>query len=374
VAGAYSVLVISVGRFLRRYLRPEPAAAKAVASSYERGGERVEATVFRPLTGARRLPGWLLLHGLTYRGREHASLVRFAQAVAATGRIVFVPDIPEWRALRVAPAVTVPTIQAAIRALHDRDDVDPDHTGMMGFSFGATQGLVAASDPEVGRLLHGAVAWGGYYDLRALFRFGLNGEFFDGGRRMQLQPDPYGCWVMAGNYLTRVPGFEEFGDVAAAVHELATESGRRGSFAWEPVYDAAKLRLRATLAPEKRATFDMLAPLTTEPVEATPETVAMAEALADAAAETDPLLVPAPHLPKLAVPTLIAHGRDDRLVPYTESLALADALPGGCLRDVTVTGLFAHSGGTLRGVSPFAKLREVVRFVRMLDRMLKLVD
>ena len=57
-----------------------------------------------------------------------------------------VPDIPEWRDLRVEPAVTHETIRTAVRELHDRDDTDPDRIGLFGFSFGATQALIAAAD------------------------------------------------------------------------------------------------------------------------------------------------------------------------------------------------------------------------------------
>src|SRR5690554_4370027 len=102
-------------KFLRQYLRGG-AALEVVETTYERGSEALPATVYRPAARG-RLPGWVVLHGLTYTGRHHASLVKFAGAVAAAGNIVLVPEIPEWRALRVAPAVTVDTIRAAVQAL-----------------------------------------------------------------------------------------------------------------------------------------------------------------------------------------------------------------------------------------------------------------
>jgi pimeloyl-ACP methyl ester carboxylesterase len=365
--------VTSALRFLRHYLRPDAGATSVIETTYLRQGERVPASVYRPARTRGRLPGWVVLHGLTYTGREHPSLVRFAQAVAATGCVVLVPDIPEWRALRVAPAITVPTIQAAIRTLHDRDDVRPDNAGLIGFSFGATQGLVAAADPDVARLLHGMVAWGGYHDLRRLFHFGLTGEFMHDGSLVRLQPDPYGSWVMAASYLTHVPGHENHGAVALALRELALESGRRRSYAWEPIYDASKVRLRETLSAEERELFDRFAPLTTTPRTVTSADAALARGLADAAARVDPLLAPAEHLPRIRVPTLLAHGRDDRLVPFTESVALAEALPPQSLRGLTITGLFQHSGGTQKGLGPVGLVREGVRFVAVLQRMLRIV-
>jgi dienelactone hydrolase len=132
-------------RFLREYLRPGSVAVTREESRYARGGEALPATLYLPQRKGRRLPGWVVLHGLTTPGREHASLTRFAGALAASGAAVFVPDLPEWRPLRVEPATTVPTIRAAVRTLHDEPRVDPERVGLFGFSFGATQGLVAAA-------------------------------------------------------------------------------------------------------------------------------------------------------------------------------------------------------------------------------------
>ena len=104
-------------RFLQQYLRPSATATTAVDVTYMRGGRQLPATVFRPANTTRPLPGWVVLHGLTRTGRGHASLKRFAHAVARAGNTVFVPDIPEWRDLRVAPALAIETIHAAAAAL-----------------------------------------------------------------------------------------------------------------------------------------------------------------------------------------------------------------------------------------------------------------
>src|SRR5690554_6439481 len=106
------------------------------------------ADLYVPLRAKRKLPGYVVLHGLTRTVRAHVGLRTFARAVAASGHAVLVPEIPEWRELRVAPAITLETIQAAVRELHDRPEVDPDRIALVGFSFGATQALIAASDPS----------------------------------------------------------------------------------------------------------------------------------------------------------------------------------------------------------------------------------
>ncbi|MCI0435999.1 MAG: hypothetical protein L0271_20520 [Gemmatimonadetes bacterium] len=362
----------SLVSFLRGYLRGTAARVVESEVTIDRGGESHPATVYRPAR-AGRLPGWVVLHGLTYTGREHPSLVRFARAIAAAGNVVLIPDIPEWRALRVAPGVTAATLLASVENLHDRDDVDADRVGLFGFSFGATQSLIAAARPEVQRLVRAIVAWGGYCDLRRLFVFGMVGEHELDGIRYHTPPDPYGQWVMAGNYLTAIPGHEEDGDIAAAVFALAQESGRRRIYAWDPVYDASKARLRATLPEAKRALFDLIA----RPSGAPPIDIDYARAksldLAEAALRTDPLMDPQPFLPEVRVRVLLAHARDDRLMPFTETIRLSRALPREWLHSCTITALFSHSGGTDHSLGAFGLIRESTRFATVLYRLLHMV-
>jgi pimeloyl-ACP methyl ester carboxylesterase len=360
-------------RFLKQYLRPAEGATIATETVYSRGDEELPATVFRPAGGPRQLPGWVVLHGLTRPGRAHPSLQRFARAVASAGNIVLVPEIPEWRDLRVAPAIAIGTIQQAVRALQQREDVRHEHVGLFGFSFGATQALIAAADEQTARLLAGVAAWGGYGDLRRVFRFGLTGLHELDGVAYQMEPDPYGCWIMAGNYLTRVPGYEGAGAVSDALHDLALEAGERRLYAWDPVFDESKRRFRAALPPGDRELFDMIAPDTTAPRGDHVLVLRLAESLARAALRADPLLDPQPFLSHVRVPILLAHGRDDRLIPFTETIRLSREVPRQRVRSTTITALFQHSGGTQSGLGPLGVAREGARFALLLQRVLSLV-
>src|SRR5690606_31823071 len=301
--------------------------------------------------GREPLPAWIVLHGLAYRGRQHPSLERFARAVAAGGALVLVPDIPgwrrlrgapaltagtihaaahvlrarpgaaeggtgalvcvpdlaEWRRLRVAPALTAETIHAATHVLRTRPDAAEGRTGVLGFSFGATQALVAAADPGLEGAVRGVAAWGGYYDLFNLFRFGIAGEYEIDGVVRHREPDPYGRWIMGANYLTRVPGFGGYGALAHALEELAREAGRRGVSAWDPAYDPLKIRLRAGLPAPQREIFDLFAAPAGRPVPSLDRARELAHELAAAALRADPLLDPAPFLARAPHRTLLAH-------------------------------------------------------------------
>jgi len=363
----------STSAFIREYLRPRRGAVEAREVEYDRGGERLPATLYRPARAAGRLPGWVVLHGLTWHGRAHPSLVRFARAIAASGAIVLVPEIPEWRQLRVAPAITVPTIRAAILALDALEESAPGRTGLLGFSFGATQGLIASVDPLLDGHLAAVAAWGGYADLHRLFHFGLTGEHEWEGVRHHLEPDRYGGWIMGANYLTCVPGHEADGAVAEALRTLAEEAGRRQVRSWLPEYDPVKRALRATLHPAQRPLFDAFAPPAGQPAPDPDAAIALAHQLAEAARRQDPLLDPAPFLARVPVDVLLAHGRDDRLVPFTETLRLGRALPPARLHGPTITSLFAHSGGRERDLGVTGLVRETTRLLGVLRGILGLV-
>lgn len=363
----------SLARFLRQYLRPAASAVEARDIVYRRGHEALPATLYRPTDPRGPLPAWVVLHGLTYHGRRHPSLDRLVRAIAASGAVVLVPEVPEWSDLQVSPGVTGASIAGGVDALLAHADVVPERIGVVGFSFGATQALVVSTDPAIRDRIHAIVAWGGYADVHRLFHFGITGEHELDGARYRIAPDPYGGWVMGANYLTHVPGHRGDQALADALRALAEESGRRAMFAGDPSFDSLKVALRADLSPAQREIFDLFAPRTDSPPPDPERAAQFSRALAEAAVEAEPLLDPTPYLPGIAVEVLVAHGRDDRLVPFTEALRLSRALPSHRVHGCTVTSLFAHSGGAGGSLGPVALGMEGVRFLSLLSRMLDLV-
>lgn len=365
--------MIATARFMRQFLRLGDAGVLAEETVYHRGDESLPATLYRPARITRPLPGWVTLHGLTYHGREHESLKRLARALAASGAVVLVPDIPEWRALRIAPALAVETIKAATLELDARGLTAPGRIGVIGFSFGATQALIAATDPELRGHLAAVVAWGGYARLETLTRFAFLAEHELDGTTYASDPDPYGRWILAGNYLGLIDEFVADPSLADALLGLAHQAARRGISAWESALDPVKAGAREILRPDYREVFDLIAPPTGTTVDEAGR--ARLERLADrllAAAARDPLLDPGPHLPAVPVPVFLAHGRNDRLIPWTEMVRLRRALPPHMVAGSEVTGLFAHSVGERRFPTP-ATAAEAARFLRLMHRMLRLI-
>jgi pimeloyl-ACP methyl ester carboxylesterase len=360
-------------RFLHQYFRPRADIIDSAETTFTRGTEVLPASIYRRRGRRTYKTAWVVLHGITYRGRQHKGLQRFASAMAAAGHFVFIPEIPEWSSFQVAPALAVPTIRAAVHALHERNDIDRDRIGLFAFSFGGTQAIVAANDASIERELRGVVSWGGYEDVQHLINFGFTGEHELDGRRYQVEPDPYGRWIVGGNYLTKMSGFEDMDDVAEALIELATAAGQRGVYAGDPIYEPLKEELSRRFQGAKLRTYDVFAPrgrilgsdrsLARELVQPLSETVV----------RSDPLMDPTAAFGSIRVRTFLAHGRDDRLIPFTESVRASRRINKDVLAGTAVTGLFAHSGGTSTSLTLGGKLREGGLFLSVLDRALSLI-
>jgi len=337
----------------------------------QRGDRSVPATMYRPNYVHSPLPAWVVLHGVTRPGRNHPTLLRFAQALAGSGAAVFVPEIPEWRELRLAPDEALATIRASVLHLAELPEIRTGRIGIMGFSLGVSQVLLAATDPALEGHLSGVAGFGGYGDIERAIRFLFKGLHEWEGITYEVDPDPYGRWIIGGNYLTRIPGFTEAGDVADALMALAKNAGDLQVGAWERRYDSVKEDLQENIHPSRRDLFRAFAPPSGHgPPE--PFSDELIPALARAAREATPFAEPLSFLDRILVPVRLVHGRGDRLIPFSESLRMVEAFPQNADARGYLTGLFSHSQVDNRPGAG-GGVEEQLNFLRILSDLLTLV-
>ena len=329
--------------------RYRPAGDPGPVGDFDRGGTRAR----------RPRPGWVLLHGATRPGPRHPAIVRFAAALASAGGDVLVPEVRAWRRLDLDPAPAGRALAVAARHLCRDPSVRPGGVVLAGLSFGGPQALIAGAELAPEGLVRGVLGYGGYHSLEGTVRFALTGQLEWRERTEYLRPDPYGRWVIAANYLHRVPGCEDAADVSRALRRLAALAGDLGFMAWEPRSDPYKDEVMASVSPRNRQLFRVFAP----PAAQDPDprrAEELAPLLVDAARAVHPDLELARALNGRALPPVrLIHGRADRLIPFTETLALHRFLRGRADAATTVTGLLAHSRGS--GAS-LAGVREAARF------------
>lgn len=331
----------------------------------------VPATLLTPGGGGSPLPGWVTLHGITRPGRKHPTLIRFVRALASSGAAVLVPEVAQWTELHLAPLEAGQILKASILTLAHRPETAPGRLGAMGFSFGAPSVLMAGADPELAPHLRAVTCFGGYGDLERTAHFLFRGEHEWRGEHHSLDPDPYGRWVVAGNLLTRIPGFEDYGDVARALLKMAQIAGDTQIPSWDGHMVTVGAELEAKVDPARRQLFRELGIAfgTRSPEGRTREIVPL---LARAAVSSSPLYDVLSNLQGIRVPVRLIHGRGDRLIPFTETLRVAEAVPDETEKRVYLTGLFSHSRRDNQG-DFLGDLGEMSRFLHMMSDILGLV-
>jgi pimeloyl-ACP methyl ester carboxylesterase len=264
-------------------------------------GAEVDRYVTRPVERATPL---VLVHGLTPDGKDDARLTRAAELFARLGFDVAVPTIPGLTRLRMRPEDVRPIV--ATLAARRRSAV------VVGVSVGAGLAMLAAADEAVRDRVSLVLSLGGYASAIELVRFHLTGEFSYGEARGRAAHDP-----------AIVRAF------VAANEDLLDPSAREALASM----DRARVsRAIDELSPDVRRLLDALSPEQT--------------------------------VRRIRAPLILVHGRDDPVVPYSETLRLADARPRGT-RVVLVEGL-SH---VERGSRPLLRLREAVALWSVIYRL-----
>jgi pimeloyl-ACP methyl ester carboxylesterase len=256
----------------------------------------------------------------------------------------------------------------------------------MGFSVAGTWALEAAAG-ETGAALRAAVSLGGYGDYRRMLTAMVTGEHEWHGRTYHYTPDPYGRWIVAADLLPRVDsnayGTQEEREVAGrALHRLARTAGRNGALAGTPTYDRLIEDLRRTLPAAVKPAWEVLAPPSKQLVPDPGAGRALADALATAGLDAHPELDPTGRLDGLAAQrtrVILLHGRQDTLIPFTETLRLASLLPHGAPRTVALTRLIGHAKAAEGLVRPnpaalVTLVYEVYRFAVTMRRIIGSLD
>lgn len=260
----------------------------------------------------------VLVPGLVPEGKDDPRLVALAQTLARARFAVLVPDIAGLRAQKVSPE-DAHAIAAAINRL-DRcvpaggPSVGVPSVGVIAISYAAGPAILAALRPDTADEVRFVVAIGGYYDLRAVVTFFTTGYVRTAPDEpwQHRTPNAYGRWVFVGANAERL---DDPGDRAA----LAAMAARKLQDLNADISD-----LEAGLGPEGRAVMALLD-------NADPDRVpALIAALPEAVrADLAALDLARRDLAQLRARLLLVHGRDDPIIPSTESQKLAAAAPGG---------------------------------------------
>jgi hypothetical protein len=178
--------------------------------------------------------------------------------------------------------------------------------------------------PELRDHVKFVMSFGGYYDPINVIRFITTGYFEYGGEKGHLEPQPYGKWVFFMNNVDYIGNAND--------RKVLREIFRNEQM--EMPANIAPLLKRLT--PNGRYVFELL-------------TNKDPNRTADLVRKIDPRLREyleklsmAPVVPEIRARFIIGHGSTDPLIPFTESLRLADAVGDKNRVHVAILRLFTH--------------------------------
>ncbi|TAK05778.1 alpha/beta hydrolase [bacterium] len=290
-----------------------------------RDGERdkIPADLYH-LPDGKRQAAILLTHGIIEAGKDDPRLVRFARSLARSGFVVLVPELRGMKSFRVLFS-DVDDIVASFRFLASRKEiVDEKKIGLLGFSYGAGPTFMAAVHPSIRHQVKFLVSFGGYYDPINVIRFITTGYYEYREEKGYLKPEPYGKWVFFMNNVDYVQNERD--------RRLLREIFRKEE---EKKRDDL-LSLVSQLTPGGRRLYELL--MNQDP-----------QRVNDLMKGVDPRLQEylrklalAPLVPSIRAYLLVGHGSTDPLIPYTESLRLADAVKNRNQVHLAILRLFSH--------------------------------
>ena len=299
-------------------IRPEPTRTPVI---YQVAGRRHAGDIYEPGDGAEA--ALVLVPGVARAGKDDPRLVAFAKTLARARFAVLVPDIANLRALKVSPA-DAGNIADAVQYFARRGGGKDPSVGLVAISYAVGPALLAALDEDTGRRVRFVLAIGGYYDIEALVTFFTTGYFRErpDGPWRHLAPNAYGKWIFVRNNVHRLSARADRAALAAMAKRKLEN------------VNADIADLVAKLGREGRAVHALL--VNADPQRAPALIAALPGAVrADMAA----LDLKQQDFSKLAARLILVHGRDDAIIPYSESEALAAVAPRA---DLYVVDSLAH--------------------------------
>jgi fermentation-respiration switch protein FrsA (DUF1100 family) len=292
-------------------LKRTTAEPRRIAVGYQVDGRDWRGDLY---LGSEPRAGVVLVPGVARGGKDDPRLVAFANTLARVRFAVLVPDIVSLRELKVSPDDARAVADAVRHLAAAIPEPERRTVGVAAISYAAGPAVLAALADDARAHVRFVLAIGGYYDLEAVVTFFTTGYYRAPGddRWRHREPNAYGKWVFVRSNAERLEN-------AADRTTLAAMADRKLDDLRADVGDLA-----ASLGSEGRRVYGLLA-------NADPNSVRGLIADLPLAVRRDlvALDLRRQNLARLAGRLVLLHGRDDAIIPFTESEALAAAAGDG---------------------------------------------
>jgi len=291
-----------------------PDGVERRANPFVVDGRTHQGDLYHP-TGWRPPAALVVVPGASPAGRDDPRLVAFAGTLAKAGFLVLVPEIPALRALTLSSADS----EIIADGLRHLEQARPGRfLGVVALSYAVGPAMLAAHEPDLADRVDALVGIGGYHDVDAVGLWFTTGWYrvpaaeVDGRAEWRRgQPNDFGKWV----FLRANAGRVEDARDTMLLEEIADRRLRDGR--------ADLSDIVPQLGPEGQAVHAFITNRDRDRVPgliaALPPGIRAEMRALDLSARD--FGTAGPHL-------VLVHGRNDTIIPFTESLALAAAVRG----------------------------------------------
>ncbi len=256
--------------------------------------------------------GMVLVPGAARLGKDDPRLVAFAQALARAQFEVLVPDLPGLADLRVGAEDADIVADALLTLSRHRAAQGNATLGVTAICYSIGPAMIAVLDKDVRGAAQFMLSIGGYLSIEAVLTFVTTGWYRSprDGARCHRPPDEYGKWIFAisnacalsdrrDRELLEAMAHRRLADRGADLSDLAAGLGDEGGRVYAVLENRDPERVSDLIRALPQATVDEIARMDLTGRDFAP----------------------------LDMRFILIHGNDDAVIPETESLALATALP-----------------------------------------------
>ena len=170
-------------------------------------GNNVPLRIFHP--NKENKLSFIIFPGASPFAEEHPGMINLASIIASLGYKVFIPRIPPLKDLNITD-INIEWFAHAYSELLNRDDINPNHVSVTGISFGGSLLLNSIFDnrmknpPPKSLMIYGAA-----FNIDSGFNFLLTGELTHNNKKIKIVPNEWGISVMLHNFLVNIDaGFD----------------------------------------------------------------------------------------------------------------------------------------------------------------------
>ena len=289
----------------------------------------------------------ILFPGASPTAEDHPKMIMLGQVLAQNGFKVYIPRIPPLKKLDIT-IINVQWFTCFYQWIINTEKVNPQKILMAGMSYGG--GLMLRMLKEINNkvpLPKSVLTFGTYSDAHSLFHYFLTGSISANGKQFQIPPHEWGLVVIFQNYLKNLQTNWDSSELQKAI-QLKIQDDVNCDILINKLPDFQKEMFHSIMSGTS-----------------TPEVKKLAQTILKNEQESFKHLSPKYWAEDISEKVFIMHGAHDSMVPFTESIQLADYLPN---TELCISYLYEHNEFSSNG-GFFFKIKELIKLLQFYAKL-----